>query len=102
MRPAPDRRPHRRSRRRVPRVGARGAVRRVRRPRDGFPAGSVRAVRARAADRLPRRIAAAALMEARLRETEHGLVPEGAGWYVVNATESPWLSSRGALATFCH
>jgi uncharacterized cupin superfamily protein len=40
--------------------------------------------------------------EAPLRETEHGLVPEGAGWYVVNAREAPWHSTQGALATFCH
>jgi len=28
--------------------------------------------------------------EARLVETEHGLVPEGEGWFVLNARESRW------------
>jgi uncharacterized cupin superfamily protein len=29
--------------------------------------------------------------EARLEETEHGLVPAGDGWFVVNAREARWL-----------
>jgi uncharacterized cupin superfamily protein len=28
--------------------------------------------------------------EARLRKTEHGLVPEGDGWFVLNAREAVW------------
>ncbi len=28
--------------------------------------------------------------EANLKKTEHGLVPEGEGWFVVNASESAW------------
>jgi quercetin dioxygenase-like cupin family protein len=28
--------------------------------------------------------------EAQLRETEAGLVPDGAGWFVVNARDAPW------------
>jgi hypothetical protein len=28
--------------------------------------------------------------EARLVETENGLVPEGEGWFVVNAREARW------------
>ncbi len=31
--------------------------------------------------------------EAPLRETEHGLVPDGDGWFVVNAREARWLHS---------
>jgi uncharacterized cupin superfamily protein len=33
--------------------------------------------------------------EAPLRQTEHGLVPEGDGWFVVNAREAPWLERPG-------
>jgi uncharacterized cupin superfamily protein len=29
--------------------------------------------------------------EARLSDTEHGLAPEGEGWFVVNAQEARWL-----------
>jgi uncharacterized cupin superfamily protein len=39
--------------------------------------------------------------EARLTETEHGLVPEGEGWYVLNAREAAWLGND-ELSTFCH
>jgi uncharacterized cupin superfamily protein len=40
--------------------------------------------------------------EARVEETEHGLVPRGAGWYVVNAREVPWREARGrgAISVF--
>jgi uncharacterized cupin superfamily protein len=31
--------------------------------------------------------------EARLKETEHGLVPEGAGWYVLNTKDAVWGES---------
>ena len=31
--------------------------------------------------------------EARLTPTEHGLVPEGEGWYVVNGRETRWLGN---------
>lgn len=39
---------------------------------------------------------------ARLNKTEHGLVPQGPGWYVVNARETPWLISDdlGIACTF--
>jgi uncharacterized cupin superfamily protein len=39
--------------------------------------------------------------EARLKPTEHGLVPEGEGWYVLNAREATWLGND-ELSTFCH
>ena len=40
--------------------------------------------------------------EAPLRQTEHGLVPEGDGWFVVNAREARWFDRgpRGALCVF--
>jgi uncharacterized cupin superfamily protein len=31
--------------------------------------------------------------EARLQQTEHGLVPEGEGWFVLNTCEAPWYES---------
>jgi uncharacterized cupin superfamily protein len=36
--------------------------------------------------------------ESRLKETEHGLVPEGDGWFVVNAREAPWRHGPGRTA----
>ncbi len=38
--------------------------------------------------------------EAPLEQTEHGLVPKGDGWYVLNAREAPWRSApgRGAVS----
>jgi uncharacterized cupin superfamily protein len=33
--------------------------------------------------------------EARLEQTGHGLVPEGEGWFVVNAREARWRSLEG-------
>jgi uncharacterized cupin superfamily protein len=33
--------------------------------------------------------------EAPLEETEHGLVPKGPGWYVVNARDVPWSGAEG-------
>jgi uncharacterized cupin superfamily protein len=39
--------------------------------------------------------------EARLTRTENGFVPEGEGWYVVNARETRWLGSD-ELGKFCH
>ena len=33
--------------------------------------------------------------EAPLKATEHGLVPDGEGWFVVNATEAPWGTASG-------
>jgi uncharacterized cupin superfamily protein len=40
--------------------------------------------------------------EAPLEETEFGLVPKGAGWFVLNAREATWVAAegRGALCTF--
>ena len=40
--------------------------------------------------------------EARLESTEHGLVPKGDGWFVLNAREARWLhgEGRGALLSF--
>ena len=40
--------------------------------------------------------------EAPLEQTEHGLVPGGEGWYVLNAREAPWRSAqgRGAVSDF--
>ena len=34
--------------------------------------------------------------ESRLEATEHGLVPKGDGWFVLNAREARWLSRRAA------
>jgi uncharacterized cupin superfamily protein len=33
--------------------------------------------------------------ESQLVSTEHGLVPKGQGWFVVNAREAQWLERRG-------
>jgi uncharacterized cupin superfamily protein len=33
--------------------------------------------------------------EAELVRTEHGLVPRGEGWFVVNAREAPWRERKG-------
>jgi uncharacterized cupin superfamily protein len=33
--------------------------------------------------------------EAALEETEHGLVPAGAGWFVLNAREARWFDRQG-------
>ena len=40
--------------------------------------------------------------EARLEQTEHGVVPQGEGWYVVNARESRWWhhDTFGSAVTF--
>ena len=40
--------------------------------------------------------------ESPLRPTEHGLVPEGQGWFVVNARETQWWDrdGRGVLCEF--
>jgi len=40
--------------------------------------------------------------EASLRRTDNGLVPEGAGWFVVNARDAPWFvrNGRGHLCEF--
>jgi uncharacterized cupin superfamily protein len=37
--------------------------------------------------------------EAPLEQTEHGLVPSGDGWYVLNAREAPWRYAQGRGAT---
>ena len=39
------------------------------------------------------------MREAQLRETEHGLAPEGEGWYVVNARDVVW-EDDGAFGVF--
>ena len=36
--------------------------------------------------------------ESRLKSTEHGLVPEGDGWFVLNAREARWLHAPGRSA----
>jgi uncharacterized cupin superfamily protein len=40
--------------------------------------------------------------EARLDSTEHGLVPTGAGWFVLNAQDAPWVvrEGRGSYCEF--
>ena len=40
--------------------------------------------------------------QARLDPTEHGLVPKGEGWFVLNAQEAPWWQSPyfGASTSF--
>ncbi len=37
--------------------------------------------------------------EAALEATEHGLVPKGDGWFVLNASEARWHHVEGAYAT---
>jgi mannose-6-phosphate isomerase-like protein (cupin superfamily) len=37
-------------------------------------------------------------LAARLESTEHGLVPEGDGWFVVNAREARWRHAEGRPA----
>ena len=46
--------------------------------------------------------APAVVDEARLDSTEEGLVPQGDGWFVLNAREARWRASedRGAICTF--
>jgi uncharacterized cupin superfamily protein len=36
--------------------------------------------------------------ESRLESTEHGLVPKGDGWFVLNAREAPWRYTPGRPA----
>ena len=45
---------------------------------------------------------AAMVPEARLESTEHGLVPKGDGWFVLNAREARWRpgQGRGAYSIF--
>jgi uncharacterized cupin superfamily protein len=52
---------------------------------------------ARRCGRLP-----AVIPESRLESTEHGLVPNGDGWFVLNVREAPWryAPSRPALCWF--
>ena len=38
--------------------------------------------------------------EAQVEQTEHGLVPTGEGWYVLNAREARWYHAEGRSA-FC-
>jgi uncharacterized cupin superfamily protein len=38
--------------------------------------------------------------QAKLKQTENGLVPEGEGWYVLNAREAKWLHVPG-LGSYC-
>jgi uncharacterized cupin superfamily protein len=38
--------------------------------------------------------------EATLNQTENGLVPEGEGWYVLNAREAKWLHGMGSYCNF--
>ena len=33
------------------------------------------------------------MKEARLKETEHGLLPDGEGWYVLNTKDAVWGDS---------
>ena len=33
--------------------------------------------------------------EATLEDTEHGLLPGGDGWFVLNAREAPWMDRAG-------
>lgn len=41
--------------------------------------------------------------ESRLEQTEHGVAPEGAGWYVLNMRDAEWrhASGRGAVCVVC-
>jgi uncharacterized cupin superfamily protein len=38
--------------------------------------------------------------EAMLKQTENGLVPQGDGWYVLNAREAKWLHGMGSYCNF--
>ena len=40
--------------------------------------------------------------ESPLEQTDHGLVPKGDGWFVLNARDAPWRSApgRGAVCVF--
>jgi hypothetical protein len=40
--------------------------------------------------------------ESPLEQTEHGLVPTGKGWFVLNARDVPWVAreGRGAFSEF--
>jgi uncharacterized cupin superfamily protein len=38
--------------------------------------------------------------EAALKQTENGLVPDGEGWYVLNAREARWLHGLGSYCNF--
>jgi uncharacterized cupin superfamily protein len=42
------------------------------------------------------------VVEAKIRETEHGLAPEGDGWFVLNARDARWrhAAGRGAICPF--
>jgi uncharacterized cupin superfamily protein len=44
----------------------------------------------------------AVVPEAKLKDTEHGLVPEGEGWFVLNARDAPWrhAEGRGSVCLF--
>jgi uncharacterized cupin superfamily protein len=35
------------------------------------------------------------MAEARLEQTEHGLVPQGEGWFVLNARDAKWIDRKG-------
>ena len=37
--------------------------------------------------------------ESKLEPTEHGLVPTGKGWFVLNARDAPWVRRPGRGAT---
>jgi hypothetical protein len=38
--------------------------------------------------------------EATLNRTENGLVPQGEGWYVLNAQDAKWIHV-GGLGSYC-
>src|SRR5665213_2972434 len=38
--------------------------------------------------------------EAKMRKTDHGLIPEGAGWYIFNASEAAWKTNK-KFGEFC-
>jgi uncharacterized cupin superfamily protein len=40
------------------------------------------------------------MREASLNQTENGLIPEGEGWYVLNAREARWLHGLGSYCNF--
>jgi uncharacterized cupin superfamily protein len=40
------------------------------------------------------------VQEATLKDTENGLVPEGDGWYVLNARDAKWLHGLGSYCNF--
>ena len=79
---------------------ARGRARRLLGHGDDPLLRGVHGLRQAAARPLPRRAAAVSVPEAGLDRTPEGLVPEGEGWFVLNAREARW-QDEGPLGVMC-